>query len=234
MTIRKELKHSTKPHYSGHRKRLRQRFMKHGIESLQDYEVVELLLTFSIPQKDIKPTAKDMLKKFGSVKGIFEASSEELKVFSNVKDKTVELITFIKEISALYQMEKAKESPILKTPKELIDYCIKKIGDKKDEQFRVIYLNSRFSIIDDDVVSKGTIDRATVYPRKVMEMALKKKACVLVFTHNHPDGDPQPSEYDINLTRALNLAAGTLEIMVYDHIIVTPSNYFSFREKKLL
>jgi len=208
--------------------------MKHGIESLQEYEVVELLLTFSIPQKDVKPIAKDMLKKFGSIKDIFEASPEELKVFSNVKDKTVELITFIKEISAFYQMEKAKENPILKTPKELIDYCIKKIGSKKDEEFRVIYLNSKFSIIDDDTISKGTIDRATVYPRKVMEMALKKKACALVFAHNHPDGDPQPSEYDINLTRALNLAARTLEIIVYDHIIVTPSSYFSFREKKLL
>ncbi len=234
MVTGKKSKHSVKPHYLKHRKRLRERFMKHGIESLQNYEVVELLLTFSIPWRDTKPVAKDMLEKFGSIKGIFEASPEELKTFPYVKDKAVELITFIKDVGALYQMEKAKKSPISKTPKELINYCIKKIGDKKDEEFRVIYLNSKFSIIDDDTVSKGTIDRTTVYPRKVMEMALKKKACALVFTHNHPDGDPQPSEYDINLTKALDLAAKALEIMVYDHIIVTPSNYFSFREKKLL
>jgi len=208
--------------------------MKHGIESLQDYEVVELLLTFSIPQKDVKPIAKDMLKKFGSLKGIFEALPEELKVFPHVKDKTVELITFVKDVSALYQMEKAKQSPISKMPKELISYCIKKIGDKRDEEFRIIYLNSKFSIIDDDTVSKGTIDRTTVYPRKVMEMALKHKAYALVFAHNHPDGDPQPSDYDINLTKALDLAAKTLGIIVYDHIIVTPRSYFSFRERKLL
>jgi len=232
--VRKESKHVTKPHYLGHRERLRERFMKHGIESLQDYEVVELLLTFSIPQKDLKPTAKDLLKKFGSLKGIFDAPPEELKIFLHVKDKTVELITFIKDVSALYQMEKAKEKPISKTPKELIEYCIKKIGDKKDEEFRIIYLNSKFSIINDDTVSKGTIDRTTVYPRKVIEMALKHKACALIFTHNHPDGDPQPSDYDINLTKALDLAAKTLGIIVYDHIIVTPSNYFSFRERKLL
>jgi len=232
--VQKNSKYSTKPHYLGHRKRLRERFMKYGIESLQDYEVVELLLTFSISQKDVKPIAKDMLKKFGSLKGIFEASPEELEIFPYVKDKTVELITFIKDASALYQMEKAKQNPILKTPKELIDYCIKKIGDKKDEEFRIIYLNSKFSIIDDDIVSKGTIDRTTVYPRKVMEMALKHKAYALVFTHNHPDGDPQPSDYDINLTKALDLAAKTLGIIVYDHIIATQSNYFSFRERKLL
>jgi len=222
------------PHYLGHRTRLRERFIKQGIEALQDYEVVEMLLTFSIPQKDVKRIAKELIKKFGSIKGILDATAEELKSVPYVKDKTIELIAFIKEIGIIYQKQKAQEIPVSKTPKELIDYCIKKIGYKKEEEFRVIYLNSRSVIIGDELISEGTIDRTTVYPRKVMEKALKNKAYSLIFTHNHPNGNPEPSQYDINLTKALDIAARSLNIIVYDHIIVAENSYFSLKEAKLL
>lgn len=229
------------PHYLGHRKRLRERFLKVGIESLQDYEIIELLLTFSIPQRDVKPIAKELLKKFGSIKGIFDASSEELKSVPYVKDKTIDLITFVKEISAIYQKEKVREKPILKTSQELANYCIKKFGYKKEEEFHVIYLDSKLSIIQEEVRFpgkevhfKGTIDRAAVYPRKIMEEALKNKAYALVISHNHPDGNPQPSDYDINLTKVIDLAAKSLGLILYDHIIVTSNTYFSFKENKLL
>lgn len=230
---------SSDSHYLGHRERLRKRFIELGIESLYDYEVVELLLTFSIPYRDVKPIAKQLLEKFGSVKGIFDASPEELKKIPYIKDKTADLICFIKEISALYQKQKASEEPIAKAKEGLIEYCIQKIGTRNDEEFHVIYLNSRLQMVKDsefikEFVSRGTIDRAPVYPRKVMEEALKNKAYALVFAHNHTNGDVQPSEQDINITKILSASAKALGITVYDHIIVSGTMYFSFREKGLL
>lgn len=227
--------------YRGHRKRLRERFMKAGIGSLHDYEVVELLLTFSIPQKDVKPIAKALIDKFGSIRGIFDAEVDELKTVPYVKDKTVELIAFIKEVSALYRKDKAKETPVIKTMSEIINYCIEKIGDKKEEEFHVIYLDDRFSVIPEDVSFpgkdfhfEGTIDRAVVYPRKVMEMAIKSKAYAIIIAHNHPNGNVEPSKYDIDLTKALDLAAKSLEIVLYDHLIVSSRDYFSFRQNGFL
>ena len=224
----------SKPHYIDHRKRLRNRFMQQGLESLYDYEVVEILLTFAIPQRDVKETAKDLLKKFGSLKGIFEADEEELKTIPYVKDKTIELIRFIREVSILYMKQKSMEVPVDFSNERLIKYCIEKIGSKTDEEFRVVYLDSKYSIIDDDVVSEGTMDKTTVYPRKVMELALRNKAYALVFTHNHPNQNVQPSEQDITLTKLLILAAKSVGISVFDHLIVSQNSHFSFREEGLI
>jgi DNA repair protein RadC len=228
-----------KPHYLGHRKRLRARFIERGIGSLYDYEIIELLLTFSIPYRDVKPVAKQLLDNFQSIRSIFDATPEELKKIPYIKDKTVELIHFIKEISAVYQKQKASEESVATSRKELIEYCIQRIGWEKDEEFHVIYLDGKFAIMKDkefmrDFVSKGTINKASVYPRKVMESALKNKAHALIFAHNHTNGNLQPSEQDINLTKALSLAATTLGIIIYDHIIVSGNEYYSFREKGLL
>ena len=223
-----------KPHYIGHRNRLRKRFVNHGIESLQEYEIVELLLTFSIPYKDVKPIAKELISKFKSVKGIIDAPVEEIKKVKYVKDKTVELIQFIKAISIYYQKQKAQEVPISKTHGELVDYCIKKMGDKKDEEFRVISLNSTLSMLADDLISQGTIDKAFIYPRKIMETALKNKAYAIILVHNHPDGKLEPSEYDINITKVLEIPAKVLGLLIYDHLIITSNGYFSFKKEGLL
>ncbi|HEC93190.1 MAG TPA: DNA repair protein RadC [Candidatus Atribacteria bacterium] len=228
------MKKKNTPHYIGHRNRLRKRFMNHGIESLQEYEVVELLLTFSIPYKDVKPIAKELISKFKSLKGIIDAPVEELKKVKYVKDKTIELIKFIKEISIYYQKQKAQEIPISKTHDELVDYCIKKMGDKKDEEFRVISLDSNLSMIADDLISQGTIDKAFVYPRKIMESALKNKAYAIILVHNHPDGKLEPSEYDINVTKALEIPAKVLGLLIYDHLIISSNGYFSFKKEGLL
>ncbi len=228
------MKKKNTPHYIGHRNRLRKRFMNHGIESLQEYEIVELLLTFSIPYKDVKPIAKELISKFKSLKGIIDAPVEELKKVKYVKDKTIELIKFIKEVFIYYQKQKAQEVPISKTHDELIDYCIKKMGDKKDEEFRVISLDSNLSMIADDLISQGTVDKAFVYPRKIMEIALKNKAYAVILVHNHPDGKLEPSEYDINITKALEIPAKVLGLIIYDHFIITQNGSFSFKEKGLL
>lgn len=222
------------PGYLGHRRRLRKKLMVHGIESLHDYEIIELLLTFSIPYRDVKPIAKELINKFGTLKGIFDASPKEFKNIKYVKDNTIELIKFIKEVSVLYQKQKAQVVTFTKTPDELIEYCIRNIGNKKDEEFRVISLNTNFGMISDDLVSMGTIDRSFVYPRKVMEAAIKRKAFAVILVHNHPDGHPEPSEEDITITKALEIPAKILGITIYDHLIVSNGNYFSFRKNKLI
>lgn len=226
---------NNRQHSLGYRKRLKNRFMEFGIDHLQDYETIELLLTFALPQKDVKPIAKDLLTKFGSIKGLFDAKADDLKTIPYIKENAVVLIQLIKEINALYQKQKASSDSIPKSWNDLIAYCVEKIGWKEDEEFHVLFLDSKFHIIQDKEFNlKGTLDKVTVYPRKVMEEAIKNKAHALIFVHNHSSGNPQPSEQDILLTKALFLAAKALSIMVYDHIIVAGDKYTSFREQSLL
>lgn len=227
--------------YLGHRKRLRERFTKVGLNSLQDYEIIELLLTFSIPYRDVKPIAKQLLKEFGSIRNIFDADSEELKKVPYVKEKTTDLIAFIKEISALYRKEVAENVPVSKSIKEIATYFIEKIGYKKEEEFLVIYLDSKLSIMQEEkhfpakiFYTKGTVDKTAIYPREIMLSAIKNKAYALVIAHNHPNGNIQPSDYDKTLTSAIGLASKTLGLILYDHIIVSSKNYFSFRENGIL
>ncbi len=235
---------STKPHYYGHRKRLRERFKKTGLTSFQDYEAVELLLTLAIPRKDVKIPAKEAIKRFGSFRGVLDAPVEELEKIPGIGEVAPFAIRFIREAASLYlqpisqtdlTLVKIKpEGAFLEDPKILYDYCKAALGAQPDETFKVIYLNSRFQVIDLETMTEGTIDRATVYPRKVMESALKKKASILVFAHNHPDGHVAPSDHDKTLTRALILAAKTLNITIYDHLIVSRDEVFSFRAGGLL
>jgi DNA repair protein RadC len=235
---------SIKPHYLGHRKRLRERFQKTGLASFQDYEAVELLLTLAIPRKDVKIPAKEAIKKFGSFHGVLDAPLEELRKIPGIGEVAPLAIRFIREAATLYLQPKSQtdlsivkiepETVSLQDPKILFDYCRAAIGAQPNEIFKVIYLDSRYRVIDLETLTEGTIDRATVYPRKVMESALKKRASILVFAHNHPDGNISPSEQDKTITRALILAAKTLNINILDHLIVSKDEVFSFRKEGLL
>src|SRR3990167_2756567 len=222
---------SAAQHYLGHRKRLRERFKKTGLASFQDYEAIEFLLTLAVPRKDVKMMAKEAIRRFGSFRGVLDAPAEELRKIPGIGEVAPLAIRFIREAATLYLQPKSKadltleknepEILSLEDPNRLHDYCKAALGAQPNEMFKVIYLNSRFRIIDLETLTEGTIDRATIYPRKVMESALKKKASVLVFAHNHPDGNINPSEHDKTLTRALVLAAKTLNITVFGHIIVS-------------
>jgi len=222
---------SEKPHYFGHRNRLRERLKKAGLASFQDYEAVELLLTLAIPRKDVKIPAKEAIKRFGSFRGVLDAPFEELKKIPGIGEVAPFAIRFIREAATLYLQPRSQadltlkrtepETISLEDPKILFNYCMAALGANTDEVFKVIYLDSRFKVIDHETLTEGTIDRATVYPRKVMESALKKKASILIFAHNHPDGNINPSDHDKTLTRALLLAAKTLNITVYDHLALT-------------
>lgn len=227
------------PHYHNHRARLRNKFDELNIQGLYEYEIVELLLTFAIPQKDVKPIAKKLLEKFGSIKGIMDAPPEELKKIPYVKDKTITLIKFIKELTALYYRQKASEVPLLDTKDAIKQYCIQKLGHKLNEEFHVLFLDGKLRLIADnafnlDFKTEGTVDRAPVYPRRIMEEALKKKAHALILVHNHTSGSPKPSAEDITITKAVDLAAKSLGISVFDHFIVAEESIFSFRENRLL
>ncbi|MCL0050936.1 DNA repair protein RadC [Dehalococcoidia bacterium] len=233
-----------KKSYHGHRRRLRQRFEKAGLDAFHDYEAVELLLTLAIPRRDVKQQAKEAIKRFGSFRGVLDAPVEELRRIPNMGEVAPIAIRFIKEAANRYLQPQAQGDLSLRQskpdvvsldqPNLLLDHCRAIIGPEPNEVFLVIYLDSRFRVIDRETVAKGTIDRATIYPRQVMANALRKGASSLVFTHNHPNGDVKPSDHDKTVTRAVVLAAKTLDITVLDHIIVSRDEAFSFRKEGLL
>jgi DNA repair protein RadC len=223
-----------KKHYYGHRDRLRKRFLQQGLEGFQDYEALELLLLFVARQKDMKPVAKELVARFGSFKNVLDASYEELEDVDGVGPTAVTLIHFVKQAATRYLQQTSQSRFSLDSPEALIQYCILSMGAEPNEKFRVICLDSNFAIVGENDVAEGTVDQATVYPRKVMEIALQAKATSLVFVHNHPDGNVTPSDFDRTLTRGLVLAAKTMHISVYDHIVVSRDTYFSFRESGLL
>ncbi|HPF52564.1 MAG TPA: DNA repair protein RadC [Draconibacterium sp.] len=230
----KEKNNIDKPHYLDHRSRLRNRFIQQGISGLQPYEIIELFLTFVIPQKDVKPAAKEAIDKFRSVKGFFDADEKELSQIPFFKDKAITLRKFIREISLLYQQQLVEQAPVTMTRENLINYCKAKLGFQPNEQFWMISLDSKNAIIKEDLISKGLSDKTPVYPKQVIEKAMKNGASSILLLHNHPNGNPQASEQDITITKAIEIPARVLNISIYDHIIVAEDKYFSFKENKLL
>ena len=222
------------PHYIEHRTRLRNRFLAQGINNLQDYEIIELFLTFVIPQKDVKEAAKQAIETFGNIKGVFDADEYELSKIPFFKDKALALRQFIKEIALLYQKQQAEQIPVSISKAELIQYCKNKLGYKKNEEFWLISLDSKQAIIKENQISKGLTDKTTVYPRQVLETAMNNGAHSILLLHNHPNGSPRPSDQDITITKSIDIPCRILNISVYDHLIIAGEEYFSFKENRLL
>src|SRR3954463_16129041 len=202
----------------GHRQRLRERFVKAGLAGFADYEVVELLLTLAIPRSDVKQPAKALIKKFGDLRGLLDAPLEEVQQVSGIGTVTPVALRIIRETANLYLQQTAEQADLLSDFEVLSRFWRSKIGALAHEVFQVGYLDSGLQLLRDGIetIEEGTTDRAAVYPRKVIEAALKRKAAALVFAHNHPNGDVQPTEQDKTLTRALVLAATTVHIKVHD------------------
>lgn len=228
------MKNVSSAHYIHHRSRLRKRFLELGIDGLLPHEVIELFLTFVIPQKDVKNEAHQIIEKFGSVKGFFEAGDEELSQIKFFKEKGVTLRKFIKEFSILYHKQVAESTSLSYSKKELIDYCIKKLGNLKEEEFWLFTINSKQQIIKEHLISKGLSDKTPVYPKRILELALNDKAHSILITHNHPNGNLKPSDYDITVTKALDIPAQVLGLNIIDHIIVSSDNYSSMWDEKLI
>ena len=217
------------PH-EGHRQRLRERFIKTGLDGFHDYEFIELLLTYAIPQRDVKPIAKELLRRFGGIKGIFDASREDLASVNGIGERTAILIKLLKEGSTLYLKTRVKHKEVLSSLQDVLNFCHHALSGSKNEKFMTIYLTTKNELIEAEVLEEGTINQTAVYPRKVIEGALRHNASALIFVHNHPSGDPTPSQTDRQLTGALEKAALTMDITVHDHIIIGKNTHFSGRE----
>jgi DNA repair protein RadC len=222
--------------HAGHRQRLRQRFLKSGLEGLADYEVVELILTLAIPRSDVKQPAKRLIQQFGSLRGILDAPIEELRAVAGIGDVTPVGLKIIRSAASLYLQQSAEDTEVLADPQRLSEFWRMRIGSLPNEVFQVAYLNSGYRLLRDgvDQLEEGTVDRAAVYPRRVIESALRRSAAAIVLAHNHPNGNISPSEQDKLLTRAIVLAAETVHLKVLDHLIVSIDEVFSFRKAGLL
>ena len=224
------------PHYLGHRRRLRERFEKSGLEGFADYEVVELLLTLAIPRSDVKQPAKELIARFSNLRGILDAPLSELRAVPGLGEVAPVALRIIRAAADLYLQQRAEQQESFADSEALHRFCRSKIGALQHEVFPVAYLDSAYTLLRDGIetLEEGTIDKAAVYPRRVMEAALRRGAAALVFAHNHPNGKVQPTEQDKTLTRALVLAATALQIKVLDHVIVSADAVFSFRKEGLL
>jgi DNA repair protein RadC len=224
------------PHYHGHRQRLRERFVKSGLHGLAEHEVVELLLTLVIPRSDVKQPAKALLARFGSLRGILDASAPDVMSVKGIGAVTPVALQIVKAAATLYLQQGNEARDSLADPAHLADFWRMRIGALTHEVFEVAYLDSALRLLRDGVetLEEGTIDRAAVYPRRVVEAALRRGAAAIVLAHNHPNGQAAPSEQDKLLTRAITLAADTVSLRVLDHLVVTADATFSFRKASLL
>lgn len=218
----------------GHRDRLRQRFIKSSFTGLADYELLELLLFAAIPRRDVKPIAKQLLAKFESLAGVFGADISDLQ---KIKGVSLNVATQIKLVQAIHRrtlFEEIEDKPMLGSWQKLIDYCYVSMAHEKREHFRVVFLNRKNQLIGDEVQQVGTVDHAPVYPREIVRRALELGATAIILVHNHPSGDPEPSDSDIMMTQEIIRAAAALSIEVHDHIIISQSGHISFKSLGLL
>ena len=218
----------------GHRKRLREKFIKSGLKGYHDYEIIELLLTLGSPRKDCKPQAKEAIKRFKTLRGVLEAPSEDLQQIEGIGPHSVFGIKLMQEVAREFLKQKIIARPIYKSSREIFDYLYHSMRDLKKEVFKVLYLNSQNQIIEVVDLFKGTVNSSVISPREVIEGAIKYNAVSLVFVHNHPAGDPEPSQNDKEVTRDLVYAGAIVRIRVLDHIIIGNNRYFSFADEGLI
>lgn len=222
-----------KPHYHGHRGRVRDRVLKAGIESLPDYELLELILFYAIERIDTKPLAKRLLERFGTLGDIFAAEPEQLREFE-IDQRTLVLFRAMRESGRRLAERKVKDMPVLTNWQQLIDYCHAALAHEKTEQFRILFLDRKNVLIADEVQQRGTIDHTPVYPREVVKRALALNAAALILVHNHPSGDPKPSREDIEMTKEIRKASEALGIAIHDHLVIGRKGHASFRSLGLL
>ena len=215
----------------GHRQRLRRRFLTGGLDGFHDYEVIELLLTVAMPRKDCKDAAKEALERFKTLQGVLEASSRELGKVNGIGPKNIFGIKLIKAVADRYLEKKLIHKDAINDSKALFDYLYHSIGDKNREFFKVIFLNSKNQVIAVKTLSEGTLTASSVYPREVIHAALSHNAAALIFAHNHPSGDPNPSSEDVAVTRQLVFAGKVMGMVVHEHLIVGDNRYFSFADQ---
>jgi DNA repair protein RadC len=221
----------------GHRKRLRKRFLSSGFSGFVDHEIVELFLTLCVPRKDVKPQAKELLEKFGSIQEIFDADVNELSKVRGMGSVAPIALKMIKSFSEIYLRKKLEsDSTVIDNYARLEQFWRLRLGGIGTEVFEVALLNTRLKVLKDGVVrlEEGVVDRIDIYPRKIMEYALRRHASAIIIAHNHPSGSVVPSDNDRLLTKKIERAAESLDIRLIDHVIVAHQEIFSFRRENLI
>lgn len=227
-------KENSKPHYAGHRERLRERFMKGGIDALTEYELVELILFFAIPRKDVKPIAKALLARFGNLSGIIKADEKDLLSVEGISANSVIALRIIRDSAFLMMKQDLIGRPVINNWDSLMKYCHVTMAHKNIEHFRVLFLNKKNELIADEIQQSGTVDHTPAYPREIMKRALELGSTAIILVHNHPSGDANPSKADIDMTRHIIEAGKPFSIAVHDHVIVSRADYKSFRKLGLI
>ena len=218
----------------GHRSRLREKFLNAGLEGFLNYEIIELLLTLGTPRKDCKQSAITALKKFKTLRGVLEAPSEQLLEIRGIGVHNVFGLKLIQEVSRKFLKEKMLAMATCRSSKEVFDYLYHSLRDAKKEKFKVLFLDAKNQILEEKTVFEGTVDSSAVYPREIIKEALWHAASSMIFVHNHPSGDPTPSESDKEITTELVFAANVVQVKVLDHLIIGNNRYFSFADSGLL
>ena len=218
----------------GHRGRLRERFMKSGVEGFHDYEIVELLLTLGTPRRDCKQQAKEAIKRFKTLRGVFEASAAELQEIEGIGPHNAFGIRLVQEVARKFLKERILERPIYSSSKEVFDYLYHTMRGLKKETFKVLFLDAKNRVTEEEDLFEGTLNVSSVYPREVVKSALGHHAASLIFVHNHPSGNPDPSRSDREITQDLVFAGSIMQIKVLDHIIIGDNRYFSFADEGLI
>ncbi|HZJ12436.1 MAG TPA: DNA repair protein RadC [Methyloceanibacter sp.] len=218
-----------KPHYLGHRERLRKRFREAGAGALPDYELLELVLFRAMPRRDTKPLAKAILARFGTFAEAMNAPDDLLLEVPGLGEAAVVEMKLVRAAALRLMQGEVFERPVLASWAQVLDYCRAAMGFAAKEQFRILFLDKRNQMIADEVQQEGTVDHTPVYVREVVKRALELSATAIVLVHNHPSGDPTPSRADIEMTKQIIAAAKPLNVVVHDHIIVGKQGHASFR-----
>ncbi|MFQ5428269.1 MAG: DNA repair protein RadC [Thermodesulfobacteriota bacterium] len=212
------------------KERLKARFLKTALNSFQKHETIEFVLTYAMPRSYVSPVAKRLLKTFKGLRGVFDATCDELRVVEGMTENAVVLIGFLKEMATLYLRERIMGKDVISTKKDVLEYLNLSLSGERVEKFIALFLNARNELLAIETLHEGTINQTVVYPRKVIERAFKNNAHSVIFVHNHPSGDPAPSAVDRQLTGILHRAAIAVDLVVQDHIIIGRDKHFSGRE----
>jgi DNA repair protein RadC len=223
-----------RPHYHGHRARLRQRFLDAGSDAVSDYELLELILFRAIPQRDVKPLAKELIERFGSFMEVISAPPQRLAEVKGLGDAAIAELKIVQAAASRLARGAVKKRTVLSSWSSVLDYCRTAMAFADKEQFRILFLDKRNALIADEVQQTGTVDHTPVYPREVVKRTLELSATAIILVHNHPSGDPTPSRADIDMTKAIIDVAKPLGISVHDHIIVGKQGHASLKGLKLI
>ena len=225
---------NAKPNLSseGHRHRVRERFLRGGGRDMADYELLEAYLMIAIPRRDVKPIAKALIAKFGSFADVINAPQSELLEVDGIGENSVFALKMVSAAAVRMSWEQLKgaDLPVIGNMDMLVDYCRMSMCYQDVEEFRIIYLNSKNQVVDQEIQQKGTINHVSIHPREVVRAALDKKACAVIMVHNHPSGNVQPSKADVAMTERISEACESIGIHLLDHLILSRSESYSFAQ----